>query len=60
MTHWLDTLLTKALCLSLSSLLVVQPVLAQVTPDSAAGAANKPTMGSAPNGIPIVNIAAPN
>ena len=46
----------------LSGLLVFQPMLlqAQVVPDVNAPIANQPDVGAAPNGVPLVDIAAPN
>ncbi|MBB3391050.1 filamentous hemagglutinin [Rhizobium sp. BK275] len=53
----------KAVATFLSALLLFQPALLQaqqVTPDAAAPAANRPDIGTAPNGIPLVDIVTPN
>ncbi|KAB2721510.1 filamentous hemagglutinin N-terminal domain-containing protein, partial [Brucella intermedia] len=53
----------KGLATLLSGLLVFQPVLLQaqqITPDVNAPAANQPGVGAAPNGVPLVDIVAPN
>ncbi|MBB3966757.1 hemagglutinin repeat-containing protein [Rhizobium metallidurans] len=53
----------RALATFLSALLVFQPALLQaqqVTPDAGAPAANRPGIGSTPNGIPLVDIVTPN
>ena len=47
----------------LSGLLVLQPLLVQaqeIRADQGAGAANRPTIGAAGNGVPLVDIATPN
>lgn len=52
----------KGLASLLSGLLVFQPMLvhAQVAPDTSAPIANQPGVGTAPNGVPLVDIVAPN
>ena len=53
----------KGLATLLSGLLAFQPVLLQaqqITPDVNAPVANQPNVGAAPNGVPLVDIAAPN
>lgn len=53
----------RSLAVVLSALLVFQPVIAaaqQVTPAAAAPAANQPGVGAAPNGVPLIDIVAPN
>ncbi|KAB2719501.1 hypothetical protein, partial [Brucella intermedia] len=57
------TFARKGLATLLSGLLVLQPVLLQaqqITPDVNAPAANQPGVGAAPNGVPLVDIVAPN
>lgn len=52
----------KFLALLLSSLLAFQPMLLQaqqITPDQTAGT-NQPGIGTAPNGVPLIDIATPN
>ena len=47
----------------LSFVLATQPLLAQtaqIQADANAAAANRPTVGTAANGVPLVNITAPN
>ena len=52
----------KGLATLLSGLLAFQPVLvhAQMAPDVNAPLANQPGVGSAPNGVPLVDIVTPN
>ena len=52
----------KGLATFLSALLAFQPVLvhAQVAPDVNAPIANQPGVGTAPNGVPLVDIVTPN
>ncbi|GAA3105030.1 hypothetical protein GCM10010520_57390 [Rhizobium viscosum] len=61
--HASSGLARKALATFLSGLLLFQPALLQaqqVTPDAGAPAANRPDIGAAPNGIPLIDIATPN
>lgn len=46
----------------LSGLLILQPMLvqAQVAPDTSAPIGNQPGVGTAPNGVPLVDIVTPN
>jgi len=58
-----SALARKALATCLSTILMLQPALLQaqqVTPDAGAPAANRPGIGAAPNGVPLVDIATPN
>ncbi|SCB36375.1 Haemagluttinin repeat-containing protein [Rhizobium lusitanum] len=53
----------QSLATVLSALLVFQPILANAQSVSAAGSAplaNQPSVGAAPNGVPLVDIVAPN
>ncbi|WP_244616989.1 MULTISPECIES: hemagglutinin repeat-containing protein [unclassified Rhizobium] len=53
----------RSLAMLLSGLLVFQPMLANAQSVSAAGsapAANQPGVGTAPNGVPLVDIVTPN
>ncbi len=56
----LKSLATQILSIILSTIIVIQPVMAQVSVDQQAAANNQASLGSAPNGVPIVNIANPN
>lgn len=56
----LKSLATKFLSVTLSTIIVIQPVMAQVSVDSQAASNNQASLGAAPNGVPIVNIATPN
>ncbi|NTI50400.1 filamentous hemagglutinin N-terminal domain-containing protein, partial [Agrobacterium rhizogenes] len=61
--HRLARLAHKALALTLSSLLVLQPVIANaqsVSASTTAPAANQPGVGTAPNGVPLIDIVTPN
>ncbi|HEX8047381.1 filamentous hemagglutinin N-terminal domain-containing protein, partial [Rhizobium sp.] len=61
--HQLARLAHKALALTLSSLLVLQPVIANaqsVSASTTAPAANQPGVGAAPNGVPLIDIVTPN
>ena len=56
-------LATQTLSAFLSFLITFQPLLvvaADLTVDAAANAANKATVTTAPNGVPLINIVAPN
>ncbi|MCO6181119.1 hemagglutinin repeat-containing protein, partial [Ciceribacter sp. RN22] len=47
----------------LSAVLALHPALVQaqaITPDGGAASANRPTVGTAPNGVPLVDIVTPN
>lgn len=58
-----SSLARKAVATFLSALLLFQPALLQaqqVTPDAGAPAANRPDIGAAPNGIPLIDIVTPN
>lgn len=61
-SDFVTPLLKKLLAGLLSLSLVFQPVVlqAQVVSDPNAGTANRPNIGAAPNGIPMVDIATPN
>jgi filamentous hemagglutinin len=53
----------RGLAVLLSAHLLLDPMIANaggVTPDTAAPVANRPSMDSAANGVPLVNIVAPN
>ncbi|WP_245509931.1 hemagglutinin repeat-containing protein [Rhizobium laguerreae] len=53
----------QSLALLLSSLLVLQPMLANaqsVSASTTAPAANQPGVGAAPNGVPLIDIVTPN
>lgn len=53
----------KFLAFGLSGLIAFQPILAQaqqLAPDSGAPAVNRPGVGAAPNGVPLVDIVTPN
>ncbi|WP_432444665.1 hemagglutinin repeat-containing protein [Rhizobium leguminosarum] len=53
----------QSLALLLSGLLVLQPMLANaqsVSASSTAAAANQPGVGTAPNGVPLIDIVTPN
>jgi len=53
----------KSLAITLSALLFLQPAIAQAQSVSAAGlapAANRPGVGAAPNGVPLIDIVTPN
>jgi len=61
--HRLTRLAHKALALTLSSLLVLQPVVANaqsVAASTTAPVANQPGIGAAPNGVPLIDIVTPN
>ncbi|QRM39230.1 filamentous hemagglutinin N-terminal domain-containing protein [Rhizobium rhizogenes] len=61
--HRLARLVHKALALTLSSLLVLQPVIANaqsVSASTTAPTANQPGVGAAPNGVPLIDIVTPN
>ncbi|NTF63321.1 two-partner secretion domain-containing protein [Rhizobium rhizogenes] len=61
--HRLVRLAHKALALTLSSLLVLQPTIANaqsVSASTAAPTANQPGVGTAPNGVPLIDIVTPN
>ncbi|QTG07578.1 filamentous hemagglutinin N-terminal domain-containing protein [Rhizobium rhizogenes] len=61
--HRLVRLAHKALALTLSSLLVLQPTIANaqsVSASTAAPTANQPGVGAAPNGVPLIDIVTPN
>ncbi|NTF70010.1 two-partner secretion domain-containing protein, partial [Rhizobium rhizogenes] len=61
--HRLVRLAHKALALTLSSLLVLQPTIANaqsVSASTTAPAANQPGVGAAPNGVPLIDIVTPN
>ncbi|NTG22566.1 filamentous hemagglutinin N-terminal domain-containing protein [Agrobacterium rhizogenes] len=61
--HRFVRLAHKALALTLSSLLVLQPTIANaqsVSASTAAPAANQPGVGTAPNGVPLIDIVTPN
>ncbi len=61
--HASSGLARRALATFLSGLLLFQPALLQaqqVTPDAGAPAANRPDIGAAPNGIPLIDIVTPN
>ncbi|NTH27024.1 filamentous hemagglutinin N-terminal domain-containing protein, partial [Agrobacterium rhizogenes] len=63
MVHRLVRLAHKALALTLSSLLVLQPTIANaqsVSASTAAPTANQPGVGTAPNGVPLIDIVTPN
>ncbi|WP_245511488.1 hemagglutinin repeat-containing protein [Rhizobium leguminosarum] len=56
-------LFRQSLALLLSSLLVLQPMLANaqsVSAGTTAPAANQPGVGTAPNGVPLIDIVTPN
>uniref|UniRef100_UPI0037C5EB4B hemagglutinin repeat-containing protein n=1 Tax=Rhizobium ruizarguesonis TaxID=2081791 RepID=UPI0037C5EB4B len=53
-------LFRQSLALLLSSLLVLQPMLANAQSVSTAPAANQPGVGTAPNGVPLIDIVTPN
>ncbi|WP_153020160.1 hypothetical protein, partial [Paramesorhizobium deserti] len=56
-------LVRKVTAVLLSGLLAFQPALVQaqqVTPDAGAPATNRPGIGAAPNGVPLVDIVTPN
>ncbi|WP_312887640.1 hemagglutinin repeat-containing protein [Rhizobium laguerreae] len=56
-------LFRQSLALLLSSLLVLQPILANaqsVSAGTTAPAANQPGVGTAPNGVPLIDIVTPN
>ncbi|WP_245483675.1 hemagglutinin repeat-containing protein [Rhizobium ruizarguesonis] len=56
-------LVRQSLALLLSSLLVLQPMLANaqsVSAGTTAPAANQPGVGTAPNGVPLIDIVTPN
>ncbi|MEZ2126789.1 MULTISPECIES: filamentous hemagglutinin N-terminal domain-containing protein [unclassified Sinorhizobium] len=53
----------KFIAFGLSGLIAFQPILAQaqqVAPDASALAGNRPEVGAAPNGVPLVDIVTPN
>ncbi|NTJ61134.1 filamentous hemagglutinin N-terminal domain-containing protein, partial [Agrobacterium rhizogenes] len=53
----------KSLALTLSSLLILQPAIANaqsVSASTTAPAANQPGVGAAPNGVPLIDIVTPN
>ncbi len=59
----LDRIARQSIALALSGLLVFQPMLANAQSVSAAGSApatNQPGVGSAPNGVPLIDIVTPN
>ncbi len=59
---WLAKLGHRAMAAVLSALLTFQPALVkaqQITADPASGA-NQPGVGTAPNGVPLIDIVAPN
>ncbi|UWU23051.1 hemagglutinin repeat-containing protein [Rhizobium sp. CB3060] len=59
----LDQIARQSLALMLSSLLVFQPMLANaqsVSASTTAPAANQPSVGAAPNGVPLIDIVTPN
>lgn len=59
----LGRLTRQSLATVLSALLVFQPILANAQSVSAAGSApsaNQPSVGAAPNGVPLVDIVTPN
>lgn len=61
--HRLVRLAHKVLALILSSLLVLQPVIANaqsVSASTTAPVANQPSVGAAPNGVPLIDIVTPN
>jgi len=59
----LGTFANRSLAIVLSALLVFQPMLANaqsVSASTTAPAANQPAIGTAPNGVPLIDIVAPN
>uniref|UniRef100_UPI0035C93C9B hypothetical protein n=1 Tax=Rhizobium lentis TaxID=1138194 RepID=UPI0035C93C9B len=59
----LTRLFRQSLALLLSSLLALQPMLANaqsVSASTTAPAANQPGVGAAPNGVPLIDIVTPN
>ncbi|MQB34982.1 two-partner secretion domain-containing protein, partial [Rhizobium rhizogenes] len=61
--HRLTRLTHKVLALTLSSLLVLQPAIANaqsVSASTTAPVANQPGVGTAPNGVPLIDIVTPN
>lgn len=59
----MDRVALQSLAILLSTLLLMQPMLANAQSVSAAGsapAANQPGVGAAPNGVPLVDIVTPN
>ncbi|MBO6818774.1 MAG: DUF637 domain-containing protein [Thalassospira sp.] len=56
----LKSFATQILSVTLSAVIVVQPVMAQVVVDNQAAANNQASLDAARNGVPIVNIANPN
>ncbi|WP_153020173.1 hypothetical protein, partial [Paramesorhizobium deserti] len=59
----LDRIARQSLVTLLSGLLAFQPALVQaqqVMPDAGAPIANRPGVGAAPNGVPLVDIVTPN
>ncbi len=59
---WLGLTARRFIASTVSLLLIYQPLLLQAADlkaDQAAAAANRPTIGAAGNGVPLVNIAAP-
>ncbi len=56
-------LIRKAVATLLSSVLVLQPVLLHaqsVTPEAGGSPSYRPTIGAAPNGVPLIDIVGPN
>nr|WP_286203166.1 filamentous hemagglutinin N-terminal domain-containing protein [Rhizobium lusitanum] len=63
LVHRLARLAHKVLALTLSSLLILQPVIANaqsVSASTTAPVANQPGVGAAPNGVPLIDIVTPN
>ena len=61
--HRLARFVHKSLAVMLSALLFVQPAIANAQSVSAAGSApvaNQPSVGAAPNGVPLIDIVTPN
>ncbi|MGZ9721705.1 two-partner secretion domain-containing protein [Rhizobium miluonense] len=61
--HGLVRLGRQSLAVTLSTLLFLQPAIANaqsVSASTTAPAANQPTVGAAPNGVPLVDIVTPN
>ncbi len=59
---WMSMAAKRFIASMVSLLLIYQPLLLQaadLNADQAAAAANRPTIGAAGNGVPLVNIAAP-
>ncbi len=56
-------LIRKAVATLLSSVLVLQPVLLHaqsITPEASGSQSYRPTIGAAPNGVPLIDIVGPN